>query len=43
MFATSVSGMGYCIQPNYYRTPVAIEEVSQNRSGPRRLSSLSNF
>jgi len=28
MFATSVSGMGYCIQPNYYETLVAIEEIS---------------
>jgi len=28
MFSTFVSSLGHCIQPNYYRTLVVIEEVS---------------
>jgi len=28
MFSTLVSGLGHCIQPNYYWTLMAIKEVS---------------
>jgi len=38
MFSTLVSEIGHCIQPNHYRTLVAIEEVSWSRSGPGRRS-----
>jgi len=34
MLSTLVSGLGRCIQLNYYRTLVAIEKVSKSLSGP---------
>jgi len=34
MFSNSVSGLGRCIQPNYYRTLAAIEKVCKVGVGP---------